>query len=229
MKIFQATHTDNKRSLAKYLDCPRLVLASFERSVHLRAKYWTNHHFRASCSYFRWKVKFGEPNENFSTEKFMHFEPSALYQSKWEEDKLGATSSETHNHTDKSDKALWSVSNQTDCKYFERITLSKFISSTLVCFKHHSAKCFYVANVQSPLKEFQLECKYSQSEYNHFGSCQFWPTSNFVSATRICHSKLQLFCASCEGLVLSVATEQTEPGNSFIVFGRFLQNISKEQ
>ena len=40
-------------------------------------------------------MKFGEPNEIFSTEKFMHFEPSALYQSKWEEDELGATSSET--------------------------------------------------------------------------------------------------------------------------------------
>jgi len=120
-------------------------------------------------------VKFGEPNEKYSTLKFMHFEPSALYQlqSKWEEDKLGATSSETCSHADKSDKALWSASNQTDCKYFETITSSEFISSTQVCFKHHSAKCFYVANVQSPLQEFQLERKYSQSEYNHFGSCQF--------------------------------------------------------
>ena len=106
----------------------------------------------------------------------------------------------THSHADISDKALWSASNQTDCKYFETITSSEFISSTQVCFKRHSAKCLYVANVQSPLQEFQLERKYSQSEYNHFGSCQFWPTSNFVSATRICHSKLQLFCASCEGL-----------------------------
>jgi hypothetical protein len=82
-------------------------------------------------------VKFGEPNENFSTEKFMHFEPSALYQSKWEEDELGATSSassETRSHADKSDKALWSTSNQTDCKYFETITSSEFISSTQVCF-----------------------------------------------------------------------------------------------
>ena len=85
-------------------------------------------------------MRFGEPNENFS-EKFMHFEPSALYHSKWEEDELGATSSETRSHADKSDKALWSVSNQTDCKYFERITLSEFISSTQLCFKRHSAKC----------------------------------------------------------------------------------------
>lgn len=97
-------------------------------------------------------MKFGEPNENFSTEKFMHFEPSALYQSKWEEDELGATSSETRSHADKSDKALWSASNQTDCKYFETITSSEFISSTQVCFKRHSAKCLYVANVQSPLQ-----------------------------------------------------------------------------
>ena len=82
----------------------------------------------------------------------MHFEPSALYQSKWEEDELGATSSETRSHADKSDKALWSASNQTDCKYFETITSSEFISSTQVCFKRHSAKCLYVANVQSPLQ-----------------------------------------------------------------------------
>ena len=95
----------------------------------------------------------------------MHFEPSALYQSKWEEDELGATSSETRSHADNSDKALWSASNKTDCKFFETITLSEFISSTQVCFKCHSAKCFYVANVQSPLQEFQLERKYSQSEY----------------------------------------------------------------
>jgi hypothetical protein len=44
-------------------------------------------------------VKFGEPNDNYSTLKFMHFEPSALYQSKWEEDELGATSSETRTVT----------------------------------------------------------------------------------------------------------------------------------
>ena len=86
----------------------------------------------------------------------------------------------THSHADISDKALWSASNQTDCKYFETITSSEFISSTQVCFKRHSAKCLYVANVQSPLREFQLERKYSQSKYNHFGSCQFWPPSNFV-------------------------------------------------
>ena len=141
-------------------------------------------------------MKFGEPNENFSTEKFMHFEPSALYQSKWEEDELGATSSETRSHADKSDKALWSASNQTDCKYFETITSSEFISSTQVCFKRHSAKCLYVANVQSPLQS----SNWSANILNHFGSCQFLPTSNFVSATRICHSKLQLFCASCKGL-----------------------------
>ena len=97
-------------------------------------------------------MKFGEPNENYSTLKFMHFEPSALYQSKWEEDELGATSSETRSHADKSDKALWSASNQTDCKYFETITSSEFISSTQACFKRHSAKCLYVANVQSPLQ-----------------------------------------------------------------------------
>ena len=102
-------------------------------------------------------MKFGEQNENHSTLKFMHFEPSALYQSKWEEDELGATLSETCSHAGKSDKALWSASNQTDCKYFETITLSEFISSTQVCFKRHSAKCLYVANV----------------EYNHFESCQF--------------------------------------------------------
>ena len=64
-------------------------------------------------------MKFGEPNENFSTEKFMHFEPSVLYRSKWEEDELGGTSSETRSHADKSDKALWSASNQTDCKYLK--------------------------------------------------------------------------------------------------------------
>ena len=45
-----------------------------------------------------------------------------------------------------------SASNQTDCKYFETITSSEFISSTQVCFKRHSAKCLYVANVQSPLQ-----------------------------------------------------------------------------
>ena len=64
----------------------------------------------------------------------------------------------------------------------------------------------YVSNVIQPnvfmLRMFKAHCKVpiGQSEYNHFGSCQFWPTSYFVSATRICHSKLQLFCASCEGL-----------------------------
>ena len=82
----------------------------------------------------------------------MHFEPSALYQSEWEEDELGATSSETRSQADKSDKVLWSASNQTDCKYFETITSSEFILSTQVCFKCHSAKCLYVANVQSPLQ-----------------------------------------------------------------------------
>ena len=138
---------------------------------------------------------------NYSTLKFMHFEPSALYQSKWEEDKLRATSSETCTVTQIFLIRHFGLQeNQTDCKYFERITSSEFISSTQLCFKRHSAKCFYVANVQSPLQEFQLERKYSQSKYNHFGPCQFWPTSNFVSATRICHSKLQLFCTSCEGL-----------------------------
>ena len=45
-----------------------------------------------------------------------------------------------------------SASNQTDCKYFETITSSEFISSTQVCFKRHSAECLYVANVQSPLQ-----------------------------------------------------------------------------
>ena len=63
--------------------------------------------------------------------------------------------------------ALWSASNQTDCKYFETITSSEFISSTQVCFKRHSAKCLYVANVQrcsKPTAKFQLERKYSQSE-----------------------------------------------------------------
>ena len=97
-------------------------------------------------------MKFGEPNENYSTLKFMHFEPSALYQSKWEEDELGATSSGTRSHAEKSDKVLWSASNQTDCKYFETITSPEFISSTQVCFKRHSAKCLYVANVESPLQ-----------------------------------------------------------------------------
>ena len=86
-------------------------------------------------------MKFGEPNENYSTLKFMHSEPSALYQSKWEEDELGATSSETRSHADNSDKTLGSTSNQTDCKYFERITSSEFISFTQLCFKRHSAKC----------------------------------------------------------------------------------------
>ena len=73
-------------------------------------------------------VKFGEPNENYSTLKFMHFEPSALYQSKWEEDELEATSSETRSHADKSDKALWSASNQTDCKHLREA----FIPSPLL-------------------------------------------------------------------------------------------------
>jgi len=86
----------------------------------------------------------------------MHFEPSALYQSKWEEDELGATSSETRSHADNSDKALCSASNQTDCKYFEIITLSEFISSAQVFFKRHSAKCFYIAIVQSPLQDIPI-------------------------------------------------------------------------
>ena len=92
-----------------------------------------------------------------------------------------------------------SASNQTDCKYFETITSSEFISSTQVCFKRHSAKCLYVANVQSPLQSSNWSANILNL-IDHFGSCQFLPTSNFVSAMRICHSKLQLFCASCAGL-----------------------------
>jgi len=122
----------------------------------------------------------------------MHFEPSALYQSKWEEDELGATSSETRSHADKSDKALWSASNQTDCKYFETITSSEFISSTQVCFKRHSAKCLYVANVQrcsKPTAKFQLERKYSQSELtisdhaNFYLRAILWVQREFVTAS----------------------------------------------
>ena len=146
-------------------------------------------------------MKFGEPNENYSTLKFMHFEPSALYQSKWEEGDLGATSSETRSHADKSDKALWSASNQTDCKYFETITSSEFISSTQVCFKQpnvfmlrmfkaHSKNSNWNANILNP--------NITISDHANFDLAT--SMLNFVSATRICHSKLQLFCASCKGL-----------------------------
>ena len=69
----------------------------------------------------------------------------------------------------------------------------------------------YVSNIIQPnvcmLRMFKAHCKVLIGAQifsiwiDHFGSCQFLPTSNFVSATRICHSKLQLFCASCAGLV----------------------------
>ena len=139
-------------------------------------------------------MKFGEPNENFSTEKFMHFEPSALYQSKWEEDELGATSSETRSHADKSDKALWSASNQTDCKYFETITSSEFISTTQVCFKCHSAKCLYVANVQSPLQS----SNWSANILNLNWPFRIMPIFTYEQFCE-CNENLS-FCASCEGL-----------------------------
>ena len=68
----------------------------------------------------------------------------------------------------------------------------------------------YVSNVIQPnvcmLQMFKAHCKVPIGAQifsiwiDHFGCCQFLPTSNFVSATRICHSKLQLFCASCKGL-----------------------------
>ena len=156
-------------------------------------------------------MKFGEPNENFSTEKFVHFEPSALYQSKWEEDELGATSSETRSHADKSDKALWSASNQTDCKYFETITSFEFISSTQVCFKRHSAECFYVANVQSPLQ--------SSNWSAHILNLN-WPFRIMPIFT------YEQFCECNENLSQQVAIIL---GNSLKIFGRLLQNISKEQ
>ena len=125
-----------------------------------------------------------------------------LYQIKWEKDKLGTTSSETCTITS-SCKYFWCGTlvcvKSNWLQIFERSTSFELISSTQLCFKHHQPNVWN-ANVQSPLQKFQLECKYSRSKCNHFESCQFWPTSNFVSATRICQSKLQLFCASCEGL-----------------------------
>jgi len=162
----------------------------------------------------------------------MHFEPSALYQSKWEEDELGTTSSETRTITSSCNYLFCGTlvcvkSNWLQIFWNNHFVWIHFINPGM--FQTSFSQMFVCCECSKPTAKFQLECKYSQSEYTHFGSCQFWPTSNFVSATRICHSKLQLFCASCEGLVLSVATEQTEPGNSVIVFGRFLQNISKEQ
>ena len=145
-------------------------------------------------------MKFGEPNENYSTLKFMHFEPSALFQSKWEEDELGATSSETRSHADNSDKALWVCvkSNWLQIFWNNHFVWIHFINPGM--FQTSFSQMFVCCECSKPTAKFQLEHKYSESEYNHFGSCQFLPTSNFVSAMRICHSKLQLFCASCAGL-----------------------------
>ena len=90
---------------------------------------------------------------------------------------------------DISDAALWSASYQTDCKYFERITSSEFIFPTKVCFKRHSVKCFYVANVQSPLQSSNwsaniLNLNITISDHANFDLRPiFWVQREFVTAS----------------------------------------------
>ena len=38
---------------------------------------------------------------------------------------------------------------------------------------HQPSQMFVCCECSKPTAKFQLECKYSQFEYNHFGSCQF--------------------------------------------------------
>ena len=97
----------------------------------------------------------------------------------------------THSHADISDKALWSASNQTDYKYFERITSSEFILSTQVCFKHHSAKCFYVAM-------FKAHCKNSNCANILNPNITILDHANFdLRATSSVHVQREFVTVSC--------------------------------